>query len=477
MADPTIDYDDIQGTILRGYRVNLARHFVLTIADAAMARATILTLLDGRDGGPRISTAGRIRPKPPYFLNLGFTAQGLSVLGISDTELGSFDQAFQRGAADPVTASLVGDIGTSAPEFWLGGLGDASQSGKVHALLSLWVTDSAVVLQALTERLSHILEGGWRELYVHDGTALPDNRVHFGYRDSIAQPDVDGAPARKHHPPDPSNSVKTGEFLLGYENENGGVYSVKPAPLSTNGSYAAFRILEQDVPLFETTLAQCADSARLDVDTMAAKFCGRWRNGNPLVLSPDSPEPLLPDASLNRFSYVDTADPGQDDTLGLKCPIGAHIRRNNPRNQGVVGTSAAHHRIVRRAMPYGPEFDPSAPIAEARGLVGYFINASLLNQFEFLMGQWNDGATFVKSAVGPGGAADGNAVFNISGQDLFLGINDPSDSSFTLPGAGAKGSGNVAVQHFGRCVTTRGGVYCFFPSMTGLRYLASLAAA
>jgi deferrochelatase/peroxidase EfeB len=51
------------------------------------------------------------------------------------------------------------------------------------------------------------------ELYAHDGVALPGNRVHFGYRDNIAQPDVDGAPLRKHeleYAPDPLNSVKTG---------------------------------------------------------------------------------------------------------------------------------------------------------------------------------------------------------------------------------------------------------------------------
>lgn len=477
MADPIIDYDDVQGTILLGYRVSMVRHFILSITDVALARKTIPVLIDGDDGGPRITTARQHGPKPRYFLNLSFTAQGLSILGVTETELSSFDAAFQRGAAHPDSASRVGDIGASAPEHWLGGLGAASQAGQVHALLSVWVTDSTIVMETLTERLRQVFDGGWRELYTHDGTALPDNRVHFGYRDNIAQPDVEGAPPRKHRVPDASNSVKTGEFLLGYENESSGVHSVMPKPLSTNGSYAAFRILEQDVPLFEKTLAQCADSAGLSVEMMAAKFCGRWRNGNPLVLSPDAPGPVLPNARLNHFGYVDTANPEHDDTLGLKCPIGAHIRRNNPRDGGVVGTSAAHHRIVRRAMPYGTEYDPSAPDTGLRGLVGYFINASLLNQFEFLMEQWNDGNTFVKSAVGPGGSAAGNAAFNISGQDLFLGINNPSDSSFTLPAPGAKGSGNTVVQHFSRCVTTRGGVYCFFPSITGLRYLASLGTA
>ena len=226
--------------------------------------------------------------------------------------------------------------------------------------------------------------------------------------------------------------------------------------------------------LFDNILSEAAASSGLSTEMVAAKMCGRWRNGNPLVLRPDAPGPVLPDASLNHFHYVDAKQPELDDTLGLKCPIGAHIRRNNPRDEGVVGTSARHHRIVRRAMPYGSEYDPVTPIAEQRGLVGYFINANLRNQFEFLMQQWNDDDTFVKSAVGPAGPEAGNATLNISGQDVFLGINDPAVSSFTLPGVGAKGSGNTTLRHFSRSVITRGGVYCFFPSITGLRYLASL---
>ncbi len=206
---------------------------------------------------------------------------------------------------------------------------------------------------------------------------------------------------------------------------------------------------------------------------LAAKVCGRWRNGNPLELAPDQQGKVLPTMQLNNFTYVST-DASSDDTLGLTCPIGSHIRRNNPRNEAVVGTDSTHHRIVRRAMPYGPAYDPAHPDTQARGLVGYFINASISNQFEFLTSQWNDLSSFVKSASGPGGANAGNAVYNISGQDVFLGVNDPATSSFTLAGEGAKGAGNTTLTGFGRTITTRGGVYCFFPGIQGLLYLAGL---
>lgn len=68
-------------------------------------------------------------------------------------------------------------------------------------------------------------------------------------------------------------------------------------------------------------------------------------------------------------------------------------------------------------------------------------------------------------------------VFNISGEDVFLGVNDPSDSSFTLAKPGAKGKNNTNVTGFQRLITTRGGAYCFLPSISGLRYLAALASA
>src|SRR4029077_1507530 len=206
-------------------------------------------------------------------------------------------------------------------------------------------------------------------------------------------------------------------------------YSVQPAELAINSSYAAFRILEQDVAGFEAFLTEYATKVGLDPEMLAAKVCGRWRNGNPLELVP-APAPVLPVSQLNDFKYLNSSDATQDDTLGLKCPIGSHIRRNNPRDAAVVGTDSTHHRIVRRAMPYGPAYDPAHPDSAPtpRGLIGYFINASLFNQFEFLTGQWNLLSTFVKSAPAPCGSGTGNPVLNISGEDVFLGVNDPASS-------------------------------------------------
>ena len=475
MADLQLDYADIQGTILRGYRVDLARHFILGITDAPAAGRLIGALVDGSGGLPRITTAARWRVKPECFVNVSFTAAGLAALGVTPAQLATFDPAFRRGATSPTTATLVGDVGASAPAEWIGGLADGA---RVHVVLNLWVEKDPAVLEAVTARLRAAFAGCVTELSAHDAKALPDNLVHFGYRDSIAQPTILGAPDRKHDIPDAQPPVATGEFLLGYANQSNGTYRVQPAELSTNSSYAAFRILEQDVAGFEAFLAEYSAKAGIDPELLAAKVCGRWRNGNPLELAPTAQEPPLPLAKLNDFTYTST-DAAQDDTLGVKCPIGSHIRRSNPRDAAVAGAGSAFHRIVRRAIPYGPAYDPAHPDPEPtpRGLIGYFINASLANQFEFLTTQWSLASTFVKSATGPGGSAAGNAVFNISGQDFYQGVNDPATSSFTLAALGEKGKNNTRLTGFPRLVITRGGAYCFLPSIKGLRYLAALPAA
>jgi Dyp-type peroxidase family len=468
-----IDYADVQGTILRGYRVDHARHFILSITSAAGARALLLALVDGTNGLPRITTAARWTVKPECFVNLGFTAAGLETLGVTKAQLATFDPSFLAGATNASIAQKVGDVNASAPANWIGGLADGA---AVHLVLSLWVDDDLAVLERVTAALTAAFAGCMTVLSTHDATALPDNHVHFGYRDNIAQPTVQGAPPRKRPTPDDQCVIPTGEFLLGYQNATPGVYSVQPAELSTNSSYAAFRILEQDVVAFEEFLTTHAPTVGVEPEMLAAKVCGRWRNGNPLVLDPDGTQPCLPSHQLNAFHYRDDTDPAQDDRLGLKCPAGSHIRRNNPRDSSVSGAGPSIHRIVRRAMPYGPAYDPKDPkdVDTPRGLIGYFINASIFNQFEFLQAQWIQESNFVMSCTQPWAPQNGNAHWNISGEDVFLGVNEPATSSFTLPVAGPA-SGNKAVKGFSSMITTRGGAYVFMPSITGLRYLSGLS--
>ena len=81
------------------------------------------------------------------------------------------------------------------------------------------------------------------------------------------------------------------------------------------------------------------------------------------------------------------------DPKGIHCPVGAHIRRVNPRGQpiagqGVPGGSNNSHRLIRRGLPYGPTYDPGKPYEGVeRGMLFQFINANIENQYEFVLRQ------------------------------------------------------------------------------------------
>ncbi|HEV7912250.1 MAG TPA: cytochrome P450, partial [Albitalea sp.] len=149
-----------------------------------------------------------------------------------------------------------------------------------------------------------------------------------------------------------------------------------------------------------------------------------------------------------------------DDADGRRCPIGAHIRRMNPRSAQVAGKPYSR-RILRRGMAYGPAYDMTAePPADAgteRGLVGLFICGDLENQFEFLMQFWANGDLSARGIRGM--------------QDPLLGSQKMGGRyAFHLPGADEPVEITVP-----RLVTTRGSVYLFMPGIGGLRHLAGLS--
>jgi len=447
MAD--FKLDDIQGFILNGYRFALVRYFVLQVNNVAATKRFIGALVNGDPASsPQITTASRWTVPPDSCLNIGLTYEGLSALQLPEISLSSFPSEFKADYA--VRARNVDDSGESAPENWIVG---GPNTPMPHMLLVLYA-QSSDVLESKTTTLRSLFaqQGAMSELSHHDGNALPKDTVHFGYADGISQPTIDGVPSKR---PDSQPVAPPGEFLLGYPNqfsEKYGYLVPKPDKLGNNGSFAAFRILKQEVDAFEQFLRDTAPKIGMSVEMLAAKLCGRWRNGVPLVLSPDSDAPgqLLADEQINNYDYV----PG--DVRGYRCPIGAHMRRSNPRGESIAGGDGHKRRIIRRGMPYGPPYDPTNPNdGIERGLLGLFINGSLKEQFEFIMSTWlNDG--------------DFAGVNNT--RDPLVGNNSPAESRFVIPTE----KGNQTVTGFPRFVITRGSAYFFLPSVTALKYLANL---
>ena len=480
-----LDLGDIQGFILRGYKMPMVRHFLLTVGVAAEARKLLGRFVNGNESdvpqittaedwhvgfepGPGDNPADAPRRKPDYCLNLGITWPGLIALELKqrvpDLSFKSFG-AFIAGAA--ARAKLVADTGENDPQHWIGGFG----KGSDHVLITLHAM-SAQAMTSYTDRLVALsAEGGaFREIWRADGMALmemkdgepvPTFKVHFGYTDGISMTTIRGGPER--YPPDHQQPCEPWLFVLRDEAEN--YFVPEPRELGLNGSFAVFKMIETDVVKFENYLQSNKD--KIDPELLAAKICGRWRNGVPLMLSPatDNPSGGIPPDQLNNFEYVN-AD-GFGDPRGLRCPVGAHMRRINPRGQPVTGQgqpggSNNTHRLIRRGLPYGPAYDPSQPgDGIERGLLGYFINSSIENQYEFVLGNWVNDSEFAGAVRLPP-----------KSKDPLIGTQDAAESIFVIPRA--DGAPPIKLTGFSSFVTTKAAAYCFLPSVTAIKFIAGL---
>lgn len=480
-----LDLKDIQGLILRGYRMPMVRHFLLQVKTPAAARKLIGRLVSGNETdtpqittakdwhvgfepGPSDDLASAPRCKADYCLNVGITWPGLLALEVKDRvptlSFKSFD-AFVEGAAK--RAELVGDTGASGPQNWI----DEFRSGDDHFLVTLHAI-SPEAMTVYSDRLTCLfIEGdAFREIWRGDGAALMEmkdgqpvvtSKVHFGYTDGISMTTIRGGPER--YPPDHQEPCESWLFVLRDDAEN--YFVPEPRELGLNGSFAVFKMIETDVVGFENYLQ--SHKATIDPELLAAKICGRWRNGVPLVLSPetDSPPEGIPPQQLNNFEYVN--EDGSGDPRGLLCPVGAHIRRMNPRGQPVAGQgrpggSNNTHRLIRRGMPYGPVYDPKQPYdGIERGLMGYFINSSIENQYEFVLQHWVNDSEFA-----------GAVRLHPKSKDPLIGTQNPTESIFMIPQA--NGASPIKITGFSSFVTTKAAAYCFLPSITALKFISKL---
>ena len=483
--ESALDLADIQGCILRAYRMPLLRHFLLAVGDPEQARRQLGRLVGGDESdvpqittaadwhvgfapGPGDNPADAPRRKPDYCLNIGITWPGLVALELDERlptlSFRSFG-AFIEGAAQ--RAELVGDTGASSPRNWDGGFG----SGDDHVLVTLHAI-SPEAMSSYSDLLCAWLaaENAFREISRKDGMALiemqdgqpvPTGKVHFGYTDGISTPTIRGGPEKYH--PDHQQPCEPWLFVLRDDAEN---YDVpEPRALGLNGSFAVFKQVETDVVGFEDFLQSNRDT--IDPELLAAKMCGRWRNGVPLALSPDTDSPAggVSAEQVNDFEYVN-AD-GSGDPKGIHCPVGAHIRRVNPRGQpvagqGVPGGSNNSHRLVRRGLPYGPTFDPRQPYdGIERGMLFQFINANIENQYEFVLRRWVNDSEFA-----------GAVRLHPRSRDPLISANTEAESIFVLP----QGNGDppLEITGFSSFVTTKAAAYLFLPSITAIEFIANL---
>jgi deferrochelatase/peroxidase EfeB len=476
-----VEFDDVQGLVRFGYRhLPEACFQVLRVRDPAAARAWLARVA--------VTSAVKTDRLPDTALHVAFTSEGLRALGVAPDLCAEFSAEFLAGmAGDAARARRLGDIGASDPGNWQWGAGER-------------LPHVAVLLYARSGRLAaweREVEAQCAAGFVRIERLSTSDTVDvepFGFADGISQPEVDWErrrPVRDQDQLEYLNVSCVGEFLLGYPNEYGR-YTPRPllaperdpggllsraedaperADLGRNGCYLVMRQLRQDVQGFWRELDRQAQGDPDLRERLAAAMVGRKKTGEPLA-APGG-EPVAGGAArhstLNAFTY-------QDDPQGVRCPLGAHIRRANPRNADlppgapgiisrlcrILGFNAAaleqdliastrFHRLLRRGRVYGAGADT--------GIHFICLAANIKRQFEFVQSAWLMGSRFA----------------GLNESDPLLGHRspDPGDSltdGFSMPQADGPDRRLSGLPQF---VTVLGGAYFFLPGIRALRYLAT----
>lgn len=508
-----VEWDDIQGLLINGYlRLpfaayvvwrfrpdgrDAARRWLMELAErlmrAGLPKESGHASLNGCPIPPNIRTLKTSESAHLRAINVALTASGLDKLGIGRSRLTGFSPEFLEGMAPKPNgaglsrrSNLLGDIGASSPEGWQwGGWRDGSEA---DGLLLLYAADPAalnVLIETELEAMAGAAEvctSASGEPIILKARLYEDRKEHFGFTDGISQPTIEGSPKAERSKKnlkrketaqvgDESETltareqrillVKPGEFVLGYPNERRERVSGTPPNNSSarrdllrNGSYLVFRQLEQDVDAFDdfvSCLAQSMYGATDEVarDEMAARLIGRRKSGEPLVSAGADSSGK---ANRNDFLYA------YEDGAGIACPIGAHIRRANPRD--TIGPDpdtalrlSKMHRIIRRGRPYGPRRDDAgANGKDARGIAFIAFNADIAGQFEMIQHSWLNNPHFGGLYVGA---------------DPIGHVAHPGDE-FVVQQRPA----NLHIAKPRPFVTVRGGGYFFLPGINAVRALA-----
>ncbi len=503
-----LDYKDIQGLIFRGYRDLPAAYFVLLKMEEERtqdAKNWLKSLADDITNAVSLKkNAEGVKPLRSKAVHVAFTRQGLEMLGI-DPEKTSFSCEFEDGMTPDFKRWSLGDHDDdddshSAPRNWDWG-GTQDDAEPIHVLLMLYAPadndDDTVQLDRLYDAHKQRFEAGGLTVVKRLSTrTLIKRKEHFGFVDGIAQPIMAGT-RRASETKNTANVIAVGEFILGYKNEYAKLpesptipasqdpNNLLPAPkegdphnLGHNGSYMVFRQLSQDVKAFwkflDETTKKNGQSDPAVRDLIAAKMVGRWRSGVPLMLSPDKDD----DGPVSdSFGYIQPqADgTGGNDPLGLKCPLGSHIRRTNPRDSVFPSTEDALtmpkvHRILRRGRSYGEpvaeSMEPDDILAaeeerplQERGLHFICFNTDIGRQFEFVQQTWVNNPKFASM---------------YSELDPLVGDHSTrhrhSWGTFNIPATPVR----KCITGVTRYVNVQGGAYFFLPGINALRVLADL---
>ena len=245
-----LEYEDIQHILLTRTPALSGRYEFLSFRNPVGGRAWLSAMLD------KVQSAAEVRAsvdQDKHWVTVAFTWDGLHALGVDEGSLATFPEEFKQGMI--ARAEILGDSGENHPNNWVGGLA----SPDLHAIAILFARDAAERgrCQIEHDKLVEQCEGV-EVLSTLDLEATPPfdyAHDHFGYRDRLSEPVIEGL----SNAPTPGSGApfKPGEFILGYPDEDGPPTNLpQPEVLSRNGSYMAYRRLQEHVGRFRDFLCE-----------------------------------------------------------------------------------------------------------------------------------------------------------------------------------------------------------------------------
>jgi hypothetical protein len=246
-----LERDDIQGNVLRGYGFPRARYLVARVREPGPARRWL--------AARAVTTDCDWDAEPSPALNVALSFSGLRALGLPEYVLESFPEDFRAGMA--ARAARIGDAGEAAPECWQPGL----RPGDIDVLVALAASDERVVSAAAARLRRDMAANGLEPGYEQGAALLDHGREHFGFTDGFGQPAIAGV--ARHATPGQGvpiryrpwqrrradvvrsatdrrlgwRALEPGEFVLGYQDEDGGPPPAPVAPFGRNGTFMVWR--------------------------------------------------------------------------------------------------------------------------------------------------------------------------------------------------------------------------------------------
>src|SRR5215468_9587658 len=212
-----LELDDIQHFLLTRPRALAARYGFVTVRKPEDGRDWLSGLIDRVGRGRAHASGAQLDSR---WVTVAFTYNGLRALGVDDASLASFPEEFRKGMA--ARAAVLGDTGANHPDHWVGGLA----SPDLHGIVILFAGDVAERERCIREHQQYAARFPDVEaLSTLDLEATPPLEYahdHFGYRDRLSQPVIEGT----GDVPTPGSGapLKAGEFFLGYPDESGITY-------------------------------------------------------------------------------------------------------------------------------------------------------------------------------------------------------------------------------------------------------------